>query len=59
MNRDKWIIELAQKAYEAYCESTGWKSAITGADLPPFTDCPEKVQQGWIAVAEKMTEEIV
>lgn len=42
---------LARTAYEAYCETTGWKSAVTGADLPQFYDTPEAVQTGWKAAA--------
>lgn len=43
---------LGLVAYEAYCRETGWKSAITGADLPQFNATPELVQQAWIAAAE-------
>lgn len=42
---------LARIAYEAYCETTGWKSAVTGADLPSFYETPEAVQNGWEAAA--------
>lgn len=58
MNEHTWINELARKAYEAYCESTNWKSAITGAALPPFDNCPGGVKKGWIAVAKQMILEI-
>lgn len=44
-------------AYEAYCEETRWKSAITGADLPPFHATPEAVQNGWIAAAQAVITE--
>ena len=47
---------LGRVAYEAYCETTGWKSAITGADLPPFDKTPEAVQNGWIAAAQAVIE---
>lgn len=43
---------LGRTAYEAYCETTGWKSAVTGADLPQFYDTPAAVQAGWIAAAQ-------
>lgn len=43
---------LGKIAYEAYCATTGWKSAITGADLPPFETTPETVQRGWDAAAK-------
>ncbi len=58
MNEHNWIYELARMSYEAYCGSTNWKSAITGADLPPFDNCPKEVKNGWIAVAKKMVLEI-
>jgi hypothetical protein len=43
---------LGRTAYEAYCETTGWKSAVTGAELPKFYAAPEAVQKGWIAAAQ-------
>lgn len=43
---------LGRIAYEAYCKTTGWKSAVTGDDLPQFRDVPEAVQNGWIAAAQ-------
>lgn len=43
--------ELAQVLYEAYAASTGWKSAVTGAQLPAWVDCPEAVKTGWRAAA--------
>lgn len=48
--------ELGKIAYEAYCETTGWKSAVTGADLPPFEKTPEAVQKGWIAAAKAVKD---
>ena len=59
MSKDyEWIYSLARKAYEAYCGTTGWKSAITGADLPPFDSCPGAVKEGWIAAAKAVLLEI-
>jgi len=48
--------DLAQSLYEAYCESTGWKSAVTGAALPAWADLAAdeskaKVVAGWLAAA--------
>ena len=43
--------ELAAELYEAYCEATGWKSAVTGADLPQWNDTTREVQDAWRAVA--------
>lgn len=42
---------LARIAYEVYCETTGWKSAVTGQSLPPFEKTPDTVQAGWAAAA--------
>jgi hypothetical protein len=51
-------IKLARIAYEAYCETTDWKSAITGADLPPFDETSKAVQHGWIAAAVAVAYEV-
>jgi hypothetical protein len=40
---------LGQIAYEAYCESTGWKSAITGAPLPQWDGQNETIKKAWEA----------
>jgi len=47
---------LDQILYEAYCESTGWKSAVTGAVLPQYDQCPPAVVAGWRAVADAAME---
>ena len=49
---------LGRLAYEAYCGVTGWRSAITGADLPAFYDTPDKVQEAWIAAAKAIEAEV-
>lgn len=49
---------LGRIAYEAYCETTGWKSAVTGAGLPKFYSTPEAVRVGWIAAAKAVKEVI-
>jgi hypothetical protein len=49
---------LGRIAYEAYCETTGWKSAITGADLPPFIETPTQVQIAWTAAAMAVENEV-
>lgn len=50
--------KLGRIAYEAYCETTNWKSAISGANLPPFYKTPESVQVGWIAAAQAVRSEL-
>lgn len=52
---------LAKQCYDAYCESTGWKSAVTGQPLPAWESLCEQaetgdermkgVKAGWLAVA--------
>jgi len=49
---------LGRIAYEAYCATTGWKSAITNAALPKFDDCQELVKKGWIAAAKAVQKEL-
>jgi hypothetical protein len=56
IDQDSVEWKFGKLAYEAYCDTTGWKSAITGADLPQFDKTPEAVQVGWIAAAEAVLE---
>ena len=49
---------LGRLAYEAYCGTTGWKSAVTGASLPAFYKTPEAVQAGWIAASRAVRMEL-
>ncbi|RKG94131.1 hypothetical protein D7V97_39430, partial [Corallococcus sp. CA053C] len=45
--------ELGRAAvlYTVYCGVTGGRSAVTGAELPPFEKCPMLVRAAWLAVA--------
>ena len=43
--------ELGQVAYEAYCDSTGGRSAVTGASLPAWGDQSVPILQAWRAAA--------
>lgn len=36
-----------QIAYEAYCETTGWKSAISGAPLPQWAEVKPEIVAAW------------
>jgi len=49
-------LYLGRIAYEAYCETTNWKSAVTGADLPGFYSTSEAVRTGWIASAKAVID---
>lgn len=45
-----------QLAYEAYCETTNWKSAISGAPLPQWPEVKPEIAQAWenAAIATRM-----
>ena len=49
-------MRMAQSGYESYCAYTGWKSVVTGCDLPGWQDLPAGVKDAWFAAAEGMTE---
>lgn len=38
---------LGQIGYEAYCKTTGWKSLVSGADLPPYEALNGSIQDAW------------
>lgn len=42
---------LARVAYEAYCDSVGWKSAVTGQELPIYEELPDIIKAGWASAA--------
>lgn len=46
------MINLGKLAYEAYCKSTGGKSAVTGAELPAWDDQSPEIQEAWEAAAQ-------
>ncbi len=48
---EKFLKLTAQSLYEAYCAHTNWKSAVTGAPLPPWSQVQEPVMAAWIAAA--------
>lgn len=43
---------LGKVGYEAYCELTGWKSAVTGAPLPKWIETPQVVREAWVCAAK-------
>ena len=53
----EYLTKIAKIAYEAYCETTEWKSAISGTILPPFENTPKLVQTPWIAAAEAVLDQ--
>ena len=48
-------MKIAKVGYESYCNHTGWKSAVTGCDLPKWEDLPGGVVNAWFSAAEGMT----
>lgn len=51
---NRQLREIAILAWDAYKESTGGVSAITGAKLPEFDECPDGVKTAWYNVAKSM-----
>ena len=47
-------MKMAKVGYESYCEHTGWKSAVTGCDLPKWDCLPGGVINAWFSAAEGM-----
>ncbi|RKH64106.1 hypothetical protein [Corallococcus aberystwythensis] len=45
-------LATALTLYTCYGSVTGGRSAVTGAELPPFEKCSVLVRAGWLAVAE-------
>jgi hypothetical protein len=43
---------LGQVAYEAYCETTDWKSLISGSELPKWKDVKPEIKHAWEQSAE-------
>lgn len=41
------IKTKGQIAYEAYCNSTGNKSLVSGDTLPAFVDLKEEIKKAW------------
>lgn len=44
-------LQRAEALYTAYGSVTGHRSAVTGAELPPFSECKPLVRVGWLAAA--------
>ena len=49
---------LGKIAYEAYCESTNWKSLVSGAQLPPYDHLKKEIQMAW-SIAGNAVEDTV
>lgn len=42
---------LGKIAYEAYCQSSGGRSLVSGDDLPPYDGLPAPIQAAWTMAA--------
>lgn len=45
--------------YEAYCQSTGGVSLISGAKLPEWDDLSPEIKQAWHDAGEAVSKETV
>jgi hypothetical protein len=48
---------LAEAAYTAYGDSTGWKT-FTGTAMSPWEDLPEHIRAAWIAAAGMVRDRV-
>lgn len=53
------LSDSGKTAYEAYAANTGWKSAISGATLPPWDQQNVLIQESWFAAAHAILEKNV
>ena len=42
---------IGQVAYEAYCAHTGWRSLVSGAELPQWSALTDPIRLAWEAAA--------
>lgn len=52
------MTEVGQIAYEAYCESTGGVSAVSGAPLPEWDDQSPEIQRAWVRAAAAVIDAV-
>lgn len=52
------MTSLGQVAYEAYCNHTGWKSAISGAPLPQWKDVKPDIKAAWESAGQAVADSI-
>jgi len=53
-----YLYDLGLTAYNAYCESTGGVSVITGEKLPDFVDMKFEVIVAWINAAHAVANKV-
>jgi hypothetical protein len=52
------MMNLGQIAYEGYCKSSGGKSLVSGADLPPWENLSPEIQQAWQCAANAVADAV-
>lgn len=45
------MVNFGKVAYEAYCCKTGWKSLVSGAQLPSWDELKQEIRDAWEAAA--------
>lgn len=50
---------IAQIAYEAYCETTDWKSLVSGQPLPQWDDVRPDIKIAWKEAANAVRDHIM
>jgi len=59
VNIDAYIDDIGECAYNGYCETSNYKSLISGDELPTWDELPEKIKNAWINSALKVLSLIV
>ena len=54
----EFTMNIARVGYESYCAYTGWKSAVTGDNLPKWNELPAGVINAWFASTEGVINEL-
>jgi hypothetical protein len=49
---------LGEIAYNAYATDTGWKSLVSGAQLPVWQLLSEAIREAWEAAAHAVLEQV-
>jgi hypothetical protein len=52
------IRNLGKVAYEAYCATTDWKSAVSGDSLPSWEQQRESIRDAWDAAAYAVADAV-
>lgn len=45
-----------QVAYEAYCGTTGWRSLVSGAELPNWENLKDEIKIAWEVAGNAVLE---